>query len=80
MKVCNGYIISVEKTDQNYEEIMRALSNKPSATGETGYKLSESLEWVPFAVVVESEIESTIEGEATIEDYQAALADIGVEV
>lgn len=80
--VSNGYIISVgtgnageEITAQEYSEIIGAIKSAPTVPEGYTYMLTESLEWK----FVEVETPDVSE-EATEEDYQIALAEMGVQV
>ena len=59
-------------TDQ-YEKILAMLRSIPAAPEGFGYRLTAELEWELYEMPVEE-----VEEEATAEDYEAALAEMGV--
>lgn len=65
-----------EITREKYDEILSVLHNIPQAPKGFAYRLTESLEWELYKLP-EPELE---EIEATEADYQAALAEMGVQV
>lgn len=68
------YSYGKEITAEEYAEIMEMLKNPPEAPEGYVYTLNENLEWELYEVpVLEEE-------EPTAEDYEAALAEMGVEV
>lgn len=78
----DGYIISIgtgvageEIMKYEYDEIMAAITNAPTAPDGYAYALTESLEWELYPVETPD-----ISEEATEEDYQIALAEMGVRV
>lgn len=75
----NGNIAAVgtgqghtEITVDEYSTILKTIQDKPTPLEGKDYRLTESLEWEEFDKPPK-EIE-----EATEEDYQAALAELGV--
>ena len=74
MIVIDGYVIAVEKNDKNYSELAKIIKNKPKdPDGKINRLKFETLEWelVELPPMPEDE-------EATIEDYEAALSEVGV--
>lgn len=76
----NGYIIlvgtncgGVEITEEEYNEIMRVIRNKPKVESGYDYKLTENLEWEFCEMPIVEDDET-----ATEADYQSALEDLGV--
>lgn len=80
----DGYILGVGETnaeavnneiaETEYNNLQDILHNQPTAPDGYGYRLTESLEWELYEL-------PTIEDEApTAADYEAALAEMGVEV
>lgn len=64
-----------EITETQYNEILSILHNKPTAPDGFAYRLTKELEWELYELsIVEAD------EEATTEDYETALADMGVEV
>lgn len=46
MIVVNGYIFAIEKTDQEYNEILQKIQNKPTDPDGYQYRLrADTLEW-----------------------------------
>ena len=77
MIVINGYIVAVQRTDDNYNHIMELIQSKPMDTDNYQYKLrADTLEW---ELVELPPIDDT-DDEATESDYIDALQDLGVEV
>ena len=74
MRRCTWY--GKEITQAEYEEILTMLRNPPTAPDGYGYRLTADLAWelyeLPPAEVTDEE--------ATAEDYEAALGEMGVEV
>lgn len=55
--VSNGYILGIgtgnggtEITDEEYDEIMTAIRNKPAATETTDYRLKTDLTWEEYEI------------------------------
>lgn len=64
----------IEITETEYNEIKSIIDSRPTTPDGYGYRLTESLEWELYEMpVVEDE-------EATEEDYQNALVELGVEL
>lgn len=79
----NGYLLFVgtgpggeEIAAEEYENILTIIHSRPTAEAGYGYRLKTDLTWE----LVELPPVEEIEEEATIEDYAAALRDMGVEV
>lgn len=70
------YRNGVEITEEKYEEILNMIRNKPSAPDGYGYRLTDDLKWELYELPAEDQEDE----EATDEDYQAALAELGVSV
>lgn len=64
-----------EITEAEYNRIKAIIDSRPTAPDGYGYRLTENLEWELYEMPIEE-----IEEEATAEDYEAALAEMGVEV
>ena len=64
-----------EITEAKYNEILTMLHNIPTAPEGFAYRLTKELEWELYELPVEE-----VEEEATPEDYEAALAKMGVDV
>ena len=62
-----------EITETQYNEILSMLRNIPTAPEGFAYRLTPALEWELYEMPVEE-----VEEEATAEDYEAALAEMGV--
>ena len=79
----NGYLHSIgtggvsgeEITQQEYERIENVIRNASTAPDGHAYVITESLEWEIYQVETPD-----ISEEATTEDYQIALAEMGVRV
>lgn len=79
----NGSILGVGIAEHSGEEIAEAeynrikaiIDNRPTAPIGYGYRLTAELEWELYELPIVEETE-----EATTEDYEAALAEMGVEV
>lgn len=76
----NGYILAVgtgsgnmEITEEEYTQIMAVIKARPTPPEGKDYRLTEDLEWEEYDRPVEE-----VDEEATAEDYQAALAEMGV--
>lgn len=65
-----------EITETQYNEILAMLHNRPPAPDGYGYRLTAELEWELY----ELPAEEAADEEATAEDYEAALAEMGVKV
>lgn len=65
-----------EITQAKYEEILSILRNCPAAPEGCAYRLTKDLVWEQY----EPPTEETVDEEATTEDYEAALGEMGVEV
>lgn len=77
--VDNGYVIATATTpfgtDTNADEIEQMLCHQPQAESGHAYMLkADTLEWE----LVELPEPEPVEDEATTEDYEAALAELGV--
>lgn len=79
----DGYIYSIASgssisgtaiTEAEYNRILAALKNKPTAPVGFDYRLREDLEWELYELPEMEEIPE----EATEDDYIAALAELGV--
>ena len=66
-----------EITGEEYNNILSVIASKPEDTETTIYKLhADTLEYVGY----DKPPEPVIEPEATVEDYQAALTELGENV
>lgn len=65
----------VEITEVEYKQILQAIAARPAPTVKVGHRLRTDLSYESFDLP-----EITEDEEATIEDYQAALAELGVSV
>ena len=77
----NGYIVSIVSgvskgniTEEEYNTILDVIRNKPTAEEGYDYKLREDLTWELY----ELPVPEPEDGDATYEDYEAALAEVGV--
>lgn len=82
-QIGNGYLISIgtgngheEITAEEYESILTIIKSRPTAEAGYGYRLKADLTWELYELPPVEEVEQ----EATMEDYAAALRDMGVEV
>lgn len=82
-KLKDGYLLAIgtgpgseEITAEEYENILTIIRSRPTAEAGYGYRLKTDLTWE----LVELPPVEEIEEEATIEDYAAALRDMGVKV
>ena len=80
----NGYIVSIlhntkdgNITEAEYQSIMDVVNHKPAASNGFDYRLTIELEWELYELPVGEEADDE---EATAEDYETALAEMGVEV
>lgn len=82
----NGYVsawgnlpFGEEIAEAEYNNLLSVIRNKPTAGSGYDYRLREDLEWELYElpVVEESEDENEDE-EATAEDYEAALTEVGI--
>lgn len=80
--VNNGNIVGigtgiggVEISGTEYNTILNAIRNKPTAESGYDYRLKTDLTWELYELPVVEEAEDE---EATVEDYEAALAELGV--
>lgn len=64
-----------EITEAEYNRIKAIIDSRPTATDGFAYRLTAELEWELYEMPAEE-----VEEEATAEDYQTALAEMGVEV
>ena len=64
-----------EITEAEYNRIKSIIDNRPTAPDGFAYRLTENLEWELYEMPVEE-----VEEEVTAEDYETALAEMGVEV
>lgn len=78
--IVGGYILGLAEVNSGniskdeYDRITEIIHNKPTAPKGFDYRLKDNLEWELYelpAPVPEDD-------EATIEDYEAALAELGV--
>lgn len=67
--------VGEEITENQYNEILSMLSNRPTAPDGFAYRLTAELEWELYEAPVEED-----EAEATEADYISALAELGVAV
>ena len=79
----DGYILAIGAgttgtaiSEDEYNSILAAIQSCPSAPNGYGYRLTEDLKWELYELPA---IEQSDE-EATTEDYQAALAELGASV
>ena len=77
----NGYIVSLVKgvsngniTEEEYNTLLDIISNKPTPPQGYDYKLREDLTWELY----ELPAPEPEDGDATVEDYEAALGRFGV--
>lgn len=77
----NGYIVAVgtgtggeEISVDEYSVILKTIQGKPAPPEGKDYRLTESLEWEEYDRPEE------VDPEATTEDYQTALMEMGVTV
>ena len=77
-----GYILVVgvgsggkEIDETEYNDIVNVIENKPISSEEYDYRLKSDLTWEKYKITPEEEIP-----EATEEDYQNALRELGVEL
>lgn len=63
-------------TEAEYNRILGIIRNKPTAPDGYDYRLTEALEWELYELPVVEEVDE----DATAEDYEAALAEMGVNV
>lgn len=83
--VNDGYIISIAHgvtngniTEEEYGKIQEAIKNKPVAPDGYNYRLTEQFEWELYELPIAEDSEDF--QEATEQDYQNALAEMGVEL
>lgn len=79
--ITDGYLVAVgngsggtEITAEEYAELLNIIHNKPSAESGFDYRLKADLSWELYELPpmpIDDE-------EATTEDYEAALAELGV--
>jgi hypothetical protein len=67
------YFYGKEITEADYNHIKAIIDSRPAAPDGYGYRLTESLEWELYELPPAEE-----EEEVTAEDYEAALAEMGV--
>lgn len=79
----NDYVLYIgtgpggeEITAEEYENILTIIRSRPTAEVGYGYRLKTDLTWELYELPHVEEVEQ----EATMEDYAAALRDMGVEV
>ena len=66
-----------EISETEYNNILSIIQSKPEDTDTIIYKLNaESMQYEPY----DRPIEPVIEPEATVEDYQTALTELGVNI
>ena len=80
--VKDGYIMAVsagggavEITEDEYNEIITILKDKPTAPDGYGYRLTEALEWEQYEIPIPEITEQELAEEA---DYITALDKLGV--
>lgn len=61
---------------EEYAQILDTIRSRPTAEAGYGYRLKADLTWELYELPPVEEVEQ----EATMEDYAAALRDMGVEV
>ena len=78
----NGYILGVALvesggniSEEEYNEITSVFKKRPIAPSGCGYRLKNDMTWEQYEKPLMSEDDSQ---EATTEDYQEALAEMGV--
>lgn len=59
----DGYIVAVEKSDSNYEDVLNAINNRPTAPDGYGYRLREDLTWEQYELPVVEETEEELTNE-----------------
>ena len=67
MIIVNGYVVAVEKTDDNYEGLIQKIKNAPTAQDGYMYRLrADTLEWelVELPPMPEPEDEPTVAAKA----------------
>ena len=81
--VKDGYVVGigtglggVEIAQEEYENILAIIENKPAAETGFDFRLCEDLTWE----LVEVPVVDPVDEEATEADYLEALAELGVEV
>lgn len=67
---CDGQLITADR----YTEIAAALTAKPDAPEGFAYRLTDDLTWAMEA------LPEVAEDDATVDDYEAALRELGVDV
>lgn len=79
--VKDGYILAIGVGttgatiyEDEYNSILAAIQSCPSAPNGYGYRLTADLKWELYELPAEDREEE----EATTEDYQAALSELGV--
>ena len=65
-----------EITEAEYNRVLEIVRNKPIAPDGYDYRLTEQFEWELYELPIEEESEE----EATEQDYQKALAEMGVDL
>lgn len=77
MIVKDNYIVAIETTDSDFENLKALIDNKPTDPNGYAYKLrADTLEWE----LVELQPAEPEDDEATIEDAFNALNELGVDV
>lgn len=84
-KIENGYIVAIgagcggtEITEHRFQELMAIIQAKPQAEESIDYRLKDDCTWEAYErPPIEDDV---IDEEATAEDYQTALAEMGVQV
>lgn len=80
MIVKDGFIIAVQSTDKNYNEIMSKINTMPIAEDGYAYRLrADTYEWELYELPTPDEAEDENE-EITLEDALAKLRELGVDV
>lgn len=77
----DGYIIAVEKSDSNYEDVLKAINTRPTAPDGYGYRLREDLTWELYELPVVEEVEQYTEEQLDAmsnAELQAVMADMGI--
>ena len=59
----DGYIIAVEKSDNNYEDVLNAIKTRPTAPDGYGYRLRGDLTWEQYELPVVEETEEELTNE-----------------
>lgn len=73
------YRNGVEITREEYDRVLALMKQKPVAEEGYSYRFTDDDKWERYKVPVE-EVENDLENQATEEDYQSALAELGVKL